>query len=218
MCAHLQALQLLGKLGGRNRRFLAEPLELELKDNPEHGLRLILTFQPQTSFLVPLDRCLALSSHALLSPTSARFPLPAPPTLAGTLPAPCRGCHWVVVAVSSATLERTYPCCHAVRFCMLMLQCELTVRACAGLAPAGKQSVHEKRQALRFLHICLASVLNLRSPDDSQLPGAPMDKLAAMLFGNQVPRRAPSLPPPRKFKNSDCCCSFIGAIPHLTLV
>ena len=46
--------------------------------------------------------------------------------------------------------------------------------------------MHEKRQALRFLHICLASVLNLRSPDDSQLPGSPMDKLAAMLFGDQV--------------------------------
>lgn len=66
-----QALALLGKLGGRNRRFLKDPLELDLKDNPEHGLRLILTFQPSTSFLVPLDRCLALSSQSLLSPTSA---------------------------------------------------------------------------------------------------------------------------------------------------
>lgn len=51
---------------------------------------------------------------------------------------------------------------------------------------AGKQSVHEKREALRFLHICLASVLNLRSPDDSELPGTSMDKLTSMLFGNQV--------------------------------
>ena len=66
-----QALQLLGKLGGRNRRFLHDPLELDLKDNPEHGLRLILTFQPQTSFLVPLDRCLALSSAALLQANGA---------------------------------------------------------------------------------------------------------------------------------------------------
>lgn len=66
----LQALALLGKLGGRNRRFLKDPLELDLKDNPEHGLRLILTFQPSTSFLVPLDRCLALSSQSLLSPNS----------------------------------------------------------------------------------------------------------------------------------------------------
>lgn len=58
---------MLGKLGGRNRRFLHDPLELDLKENPEHGLRLILTFQPTTSFLVPLDRCLALSSQNLLS-------------------------------------------------------------------------------------------------------------------------------------------------------
>ncbi|EIE23491.1 hypothetical protein COCSUDRAFT_65942 [Coccomyxa subellipsoidea C-169] len=115
-----KALALLGKLGGRNRRFLKDPLELDLKDNPEHGLRLILTFQPSTSFLVPLDRCLALSSQSLLAPTS-------------------------------------------------------------------KQSVHEKREALRFLHICLASVLNLRSPDDSELPGTSMDKLTSMLFGNQAP-------------------------------
>lgn len=46
--------------------------------------------------------------------------------------------------------------------------------------------MHEKREALRFLHICLASVLNLRSPDDSQLPGTALDKLALMLFGNQA--------------------------------
>jgi hypothetical protein len=43
--------------GGRNRKFLADPGPLEYKDNPEHGLRLILTFRPNTSFLVPLDRC-----------------------------------------------------------------------------------------------------------------------------------------------------------------
>lgn len=63
----LQALKLLGKFGGRNRRFLMDPLELDLKSNPEHGLRLILTFQPATSFLVPLDRCLALASQNLFS-------------------------------------------------------------------------------------------------------------------------------------------------------
>ncbi len=47
-----QALALLGKLGGLNRRWLKEPQPLDLRDNPEHGLRLILTFEPQTSFLV----------------------------------------------------------------------------------------------------------------------------------------------------------------------
>lgn len=59
-----KALQLLGKLGGRNRRFLKEPLALECKENPEHGLRLILTFEPATPFLVPLDRCINLAVAA----------------------------------------------------------------------------------------------------------------------------------------------------------
>ncbi|XP_074572437.1 uncharacterized protein LOC141828947 isoform X1 [Curcuma longa] len=60
-----KALQLLGKLGGRNRRFLREPLALECKENPEHGLRLILTFEPSTPFLVPLDRCIYLAVAAV---------------------------------------------------------------------------------------------------------------------------------------------------------
>ncbi|KAJ6743970.1 ATAXIA TELANGIECTASIA MUTATED ATM -RELATED [Salix purpurea] len=62
-----KALQLLGKLGGRNRRFLKEPLALECKDNPEHGLRLILTFEPSTPFLVPLDRCINLAVAAVIN-------------------------------------------------------------------------------------------------------------------------------------------------------
>ncbi|TYI41023.1 hypothetical protein ES332_A02G205400v1 [Gossypium tomentosum] len=61
-----KALQLLGKLGGRNRRFLKEPLALECKENPEHGLRLILTFEPSTPFLVPLDRCINLAVAAIM--------------------------------------------------------------------------------------------------------------------------------------------------------
>ncbi|KAL6010354.1 hypothetical protein ACLOJK_000785 [Asimina triloba] len=61
-----KALQLLGKLGGRNRRFLKEPLALECKENPEHGLRLILTFEPSTPFLVPLDRCIYLAVAAVM--------------------------------------------------------------------------------------------------------------------------------------------------------
>ncbi|GFY88006.1 phosphatidylinositol 3- and 4-kinase family protein with FAT domain-containing protein [Actinidia rufa] len=60
-----KSLQLLGKLGGRNRRFLKEPLALECKENPEHGLRLILTFEPSTPFLVPLDRCINLAVAAV---------------------------------------------------------------------------------------------------------------------------------------------------------
>ena len=82
VCAHffadrapvlIQALKLLGKFGGRNRRFLMDPLELDLKSNPEHGLRLILTFQPATSFLVPLDRCLSLASQNLFNSTCEAF-------------------------------------------------------------------------------------------------------------------------------------------------
>nr|XP_019701767.1 transformation/transcription domain-associated protein isoform X2 [Elaeis guineensis] len=61
-----RALQLLGKLGGRNRRFLKEPLTIECKENPEHGLRLILTFEPSTPFLVPLDRCIHLAVAAVM--------------------------------------------------------------------------------------------------------------------------------------------------------
>ncbi|XVF62182.1 hypothetical protein PTKIN_Ptkin08bG0196500 [Pterospermum kingtungense] len=61
-----KALQLLGKLGGRNRRFLKEPLSLECKENPEHGLRLILTFEPSTPFLVPLDRFINLAVAAVM--------------------------------------------------------------------------------------------------------------------------------------------------------
>ncbi|XP_077231461.1 uncharacterized protein LOC143864410 isoform X2 [Tasmannia lanceolata] len=64
-----KALQLLGKLGGRNRRFLKEPLALECKENPEHGLRLILTFEPSTPFLVPLDRCIYLAVAAVMQNT-----------------------------------------------------------------------------------------------------------------------------------------------------
>jgi hypothetical protein len=73
-------MQLLGKLGGRNRRFLKEPIELEYKDNPEHGLRLILKFQTSqpdsapTSFLVPLDRCISLATNAMTNATPEAMP------------------------------------------------------------------------------------------------------------------------------------------------
>ncbi|KAL6756896.1 hypothetical protein V8C86DRAFT_2435829, partial [Haematococcus lacustris] len=50
-----RVLAVLGKMGGRNRRCLRDPPRLDYKDNPEFGLRLILTFQPQLSFLTPLD-------------------------------------------------------------------------------------------------------------------------------------------------------------------
>ncbi|KAG8383733.1 hypothetical protein BUALT_Bualt04G0044600 [Buddleja alternifolia] len=65
-----KSLKLLGKLGGRNRRFLKKPLALECKENPEHGLRLILTFEPKTPFLVPLDRCINLAVAAVMQMNS----------------------------------------------------------------------------------------------------------------------------------------------------
>jgi transformation/transcription domain-associated protein len=61
-----KALQIVGKLGGRNRRFLKEPLTLECKDNPEHGLRLVLTFEPSTPFLVPMDKFINLAVAAVM--------------------------------------------------------------------------------------------------------------------------------------------------------
>jgi len=66
-----KAMQLLGKLGGRNRAFLRDPLELDAKGNPEHGLRMILMFKPETSFLVPLDRCIVLMQTILSTPMIA---------------------------------------------------------------------------------------------------------------------------------------------------
>ena len=45
-----------------------ESPRLDYRDNPEHGLRLILTFKPATSFLVPLDRCVSLAREALVRP------------------------------------------------------------------------------------------------------------------------------------------------------
>ena len=65
---------------------------------------------------------------------------------------------------------------------VLLLICSCTdAESCA----AGKGvDIYTRKQALLFLHVCLASVLNLRSPDDSQLPGSQLDKLVDMLFGD----------------------------------
>jgi len=40
-----------------------------------------------------------------------------------------------------------------------------------------------KLQALQLLHIALATVLDLRGTGECELPGRPVDKLAASLFG-----------------------------------
>ena len=57
--------EILGKMGGRSRRWLLEGLPVEHKAVPEYGLRVILAFPPHTSFLVPLDRCVHFAWAAL---------------------------------------------------------------------------------------------------------------------------------------------------------
>ncbi|XP_038988658.1 transformation/transcription domain-associated protein-like isoform X2 [Phoenix dactylifera] len=115
-----RALQLLGKLGGRNRRFLKEPLTLECKENPEHGLRLILTFEPATPFLVSLDRCIHLAVAAVMQ--------------------------------NSGGMDAFY-----------------------------------RKQALKFLRVCLTSLLNLRG--NVPVEGVAPDNLGALLISSVDPSR-----------------------------
>lgn len=107
-----KCLQLLGKLGGRNRRFLKEPLALECKENPEHGIRVILTFEPGTPFLVPLDRCINLAIATVMQKN-------------------------------------------------------------------GHVEIFYRKQALKFLHVCLSAQLNL--PGNIADEGFTLDKLSKLL-------------------------------------
>ncbi|KAI8019703.1 Transcription-associated protein 1 [Camellia lanceoleosa] len=70
--------------GGKSYAF-KEPLALECKENPEHGLRLILTFEPSTPFLVPLDRCINLAVAAVMQKNSS-LNLPGNVTNEGLIP------------------------------------------------------------------------------------------------------------------------------------
>ena len=79
-----KALALLGKLGGRGRRYLWDPPPLDARANPEHGLRFILTFAPVTSFLVPLDRCTGLARDLLAPPPSGAAEAAAAAASTGT--------------------------------------------------------------------------------------------------------------------------------------
>eukprot|EP00899_Mesostigma_viride_P026573 jgi/Mesvir1/70/Mv13673-RA.2 len=130
-----KSLQLLGKLGGRNRRFFRDPLPLEYKENPEHGLRLILTFEPKTSFLVPLDRSIGLAINAVMDPQPWVAGLMSGAGLFGGLGAGAR---------SAATNLRR--------------QQKAEVLYC-------------RQNALKFLRVCLASVINLRG--NVALKGSP---------------------------------------------
>ena len=60
---------MLGKMGGRGRRWLSENASVDYKDIPEYGMRVILAFPPHTSFLVPLDRCVQLAWTTMSSGT-----------------------------------------------------------------------------------------------------------------------------------------------------
>ncbi len=60
-----KVVEILGKLGGRNRRWLLEGVEVDEKAFTEFGLRIILQFLPSTSFLVPLDNSIKLAKAAL---------------------------------------------------------------------------------------------------------------------------------------------------------
>ena len=51
-----------------------------------------------------------------------------------------------------------------------------------------------RQEALRFLHVALATVLDMRGPDQSELPGRPVDKLAASLFGGYPPQHCKIMP------------------------
>lgn len=62
--------EMLGKMGGRGRRWLSEGTSVDFKAIPEYGLRVILAFPPHTSFLVPLDRCVQLAWTTVESGTA----------------------------------------------------------------------------------------------------------------------------------------------------
>jgi len=62
--------EMLGKMGGRGRRWLSEGTSVDFKAIPEYGLRVILAFPPHTSFLVPLDRCVQLAWNTVESGTA----------------------------------------------------------------------------------------------------------------------------------------------------
>ena len=78
-----------------------------------------------------------------------------------------------------------------------------------------------RQQALRFLHVALASALDLRSPDESELPGRPVDKLAASLFAGYPPQHCTILPPDPtvgpKTKTQLLSERHVSRLPHLPM-
>lgn len=136
-------------MGGLNRRWLKDPQPLEYRDNPEHGLRLILTFEPQTSFLVPVDRCVALARAGIFAGASS--------DAGGGAGGPA---------------------------------------AAAATAAIAAGDGHYRRQALRFLHVCLASMLNLRVREVEEDAAAVEAARGAGLTGRGSLLRGSSVMPP----------------------
>lgn len=66
----VRVAEMLGKMGGRSRRWLGELSSVEHKSIPEYGLRIVLAFPPNTSFMVPLDRCVQLAWSTMESKTA----------------------------------------------------------------------------------------------------------------------------------------------------
>ncbi|KAI9104837.1 hypothetical protein DFS34DRAFT_691063 [Phlyctochytrium arcticum] len=66
------AVRILGKLGGRNRRSVKDPIDLVHDLNREKELEVMLTFQNSDPKAVSLDRVLALSIKILDDPTSSQ--------------------------------------------------------------------------------------------------------------------------------------------------
>jgi transformation/transcription domain-associated protein len=63
-----QALRIIGKLAGRNRRFLKDPLHLTSgEDSCDMGLRLTFAVEG-TNVVLPFGRCASLTKRVLLSP------------------------------------------------------------------------------------------------------------------------------------------------------
>ena len=59
------ALTVLGKLGGRNRRFLIEAFAVDNEVSPENGLQLNMSFNPKYKMQVPMDKLIAYAGRLL---------------------------------------------------------------------------------------------------------------------------------------------------------
>ncbi|RCI06399.1 hypothetical protein CU098_004433, partial [Rhizopus stolonifer] len=63
------AMRILGKLGGRNRRMLKSPPKLGFNARIENGVSVEVVFDPSpTPHTLPLDKCLDIAIHALVTP------------------------------------------------------------------------------------------------------------------------------------------------------